>query len=82
MTIMDVFMPTMNGLDATGIIRAEVCQSRILIISQNDPAIVTRQTLEVNAHGFLMKADLFRDLLPACERILCGDGQRKSGKAS
>jgi DNA-binding NarL/FixJ family response regulator len=80
--IMDVSMPNMNGIDATRIIRAEVSESHILVISQNDPAIVRRQTLEADAHGFLMKADLFRDLLPAIERILSVNGQTKSGRAS
>jgi DNA-binding NarL/FixJ family response regulator len=60
---------------------AEVSASRILIISQNDPAILRRQTLEANAHGFLMKADLSRDLIPAIERILFVNGQT-SGRAS
>jgi DNA-binding NarL/FixJ family response regulator len=80
--IIDVSMPHMNGIDATRIIRAEVSESRILIISQNDPAIVRRQTLEANAHGFLTKGDLARDLLPAIERILSVNGQTKSGTAS
>lgn len=72
----------MNGIDAARIIRAEVSESRILIISQNDPAIVRRQTLEADAHDFLMKAHLFRDLLPAIERILSVNGQTKSGRPS
>jgi DNA-binding NarL/FixJ family response regulator len=80
--IMDVSMPNMNGIDATRIIRTEVSASRILIISQNDPAILRRQTLEADAHGFLAKDDLFRDLLRTIERILSVDGQTKSGKAS
>ena len=50
--IMDVSMPKMNGLDAARIILREVRESRILIISQNDPAIVRRQALEARAHGF------------------------------
>lgn len=75
-------MPNMNDIDATRIIRAKVCESRILIMSQNDPAIVCRQTLEANAHGFLMKADLSRDLLPGIERILSVNGQKKIGRAS
>jgi DNA-binding NarL/FixJ family response regulator len=43
---MDVSMPKMNGLDAARIILREVCESRILIISQNDLDIVRRQTVE------------------------------------
>lgn len=80
--IMDVSMPNMNGIDATRIIRTGVSASRILIISQNDPAILRRQTLEADAHGFLAKDDLSRDLLRTIERILSVDGQTKSGKAS
>ena len=41
--IMDVSMPKMNGLEASRIILREVRESRIRIISQNDPAIVRRQ---------------------------------------
>ncbi|HKR82729.1 MAG TPA: response regulator transcription factor [Terriglobales bacterium] len=80
--IMDVFMPNMNGIDATRIIRAQVSGTRILMISQDDPSIVQRQTLVANAHGFLAKADLPRDLLPAIERILSVNGQSEIEKAS
>lgn len=80
--IMDVFMPIMNGIDAATIIRAEVPESRILIISQDEPSIVQRQALEAKAHGFLAKADLPHDLLPAIERILSGNGQSTTEKAS
>jgi len=80
--IMDVFMPNMNGIDATRIIRAKVSGTRILIISQDEPGIVQRQTLVANAHGFLTKADLPRDLLPAIERILSVNGQSEIERAS
>ena len=80
--IMDVSMPKMNGLDAAKIILREVPESRILIISQNDPAIVQRQALEARAHGFLEKSNIERDLIAAVDCILCGDGQSKTEKAS
>jgi len=80
--IMDVFMPKMNGIDAARIIRAEVSGTRILIISQDDPGIIQQQTLVATAHGFLTKADLPCDLLPAIERILSVNGQSEIDKAS
>jgi len=79
---MDVFMPKMNGIDAARIIRAEVSGTRILIISQDDPGIIQQQTLVATAHGFLTKADLPCDLLPAIERILSVNGQSEIDKAS
>lgn len=78
--LMDVSMPNMNGLEATKIILREVCESRILIISQNDPAIVRRQAVEARAHGFLEKSNIQCDLIAAVERILSGDGQWKAEK--
>ena len=80
--IMDVSMPNMNGLDAAMIILREIRESRILIISQNDPAIVRRQAAEAHAHGFLEKSNIPRDLIAAVEGILSGDGQSKTEKAS
>ena len=80
--IMDMSMPNMNGLDATQIILREIREARILIISQNDPSIVRRQAIEACAHGFIEKSNLLRDLIPAAECILSGNGESKVDKAS
>ena len=80
--IMDVSMPNMNGLDAARVILREVRESRILIISQNDPAIVRRQAAEAHAQGFIEKSNIHRDLIAAVEVILFADGPSKTEKAS
>jgi CheY-like chemotaxis protein len=80
--IMDVSMPKMNGLDAARIILREVRESRILIISQNDPDVVRRQTVEANVQGFVAKSNIHRELIETIERILSADGRPKIGKAS
>jgi DNA-binding NarL/FixJ family response regulator len=80
--IMDVSMPNMSGVEAARIILREVCECRILIISQNDPAVVRRQASEARAHGFIEKSNIRRDLIAAVECILSGDGQPKTEKAS
>jgi DNA-binding NarL/FixJ family response regulator len=72
----------MNGLEANRIILHERTESRVLIISQNDPDIVRRQTVEVNVHCFVAKSNIHRELIEAIERILSGDGRPKIGKAS
>ena len=73
--IMDVSRPNMNGLDAARIILREVRDSRILIITQNDPEIVRREAIEVCAQGFIEKSHIQRDLIAAIEGILWGHGQ-------
>jgi PAS domain S-box-containing protein len=67
--LMDVSMPRMGGLDATRIIRRELPDSRVVIVSQNDPAIVRRQALEVDAAAFIAKSSLPQDLLPTIDRV-------------
>jgi DNA-binding NarL/FixJ family response regulator len=80
--VMDVSMPNMNGLEATRIILHERPETRVLIISQNDPDIVRRQAVEARAHGFLEKSNIERHLIASVECILSGHGQSKTEKAS
>ena len=79
--IMDVSMPHMNGLDAAETILREVRESRILIISQNDPEIVRRQAVQAHAHGFLEKSNIQHNLIAAVEGILLRHGQSETEKA-
>ena len=79
--IMDVSMPNMNGLDAAETILREVDESRVLIISQNDPEIVRRQAVQARAHGFLEKSNIQRNLIAAVEGILLRHGQSETEKA-
>jgi DNA-binding NarL/FixJ family response regulator len=78
---MDVSMPNMNGLDAAETILREVDESRVLIISQNDPEIVRRQAVQAHAHGFLEKSNIQRNLIAAVEGILLRHGQSETEKA-
>ncbi len=68
--LMDISMPRMDGLEATRIIRRELPESKVVIITQNDPVIARRQAEEVGAAGYVSKSDLSRGLLPAISRFL------------
>jgi CheY-like chemotaxis protein len=68
--LMDMTMPRMDGVQATKIIRAEVPEAKVVVISQNDPSVVRRQAIEIDACGFVAKADLSRDLLPTIDGLV------------
>ena len=85
LVLMDVSMPRMDGLTATRAILAELPDTKIIIISQNDPAVMTAQAKKAGAEAFVGKANLARELIPAIEKILNGKRPRsgkKSGRAT
>ena len=68
--LLDISMPFLNGLEAARIIRREVPQSRVLIVSQYDAAHMRTKALEAGACGYVAKSDLSRELLAAVEATL------------
>lgn len=70
--LMDVFMPRMDGVEATRIILRESPGTKVIVISQNDPMLVSRQAAGMGANGFVAKADLGRELIPTIDKIVVG----------
>jgi PAS domain S-box-containing protein len=67
--LMDVAMPRMDGLQATKIIRSQVPESQIIIVSQNERAIVARQAAEAGASGYVPKNELHVALVDTIDKI-------------
>jgi CheY-like chemotaxis protein len=57
-------MPRMDGLEAARILRRELPESKVIIISQSDPALVRLQAEQVGAAAFVVKGGCISRLAP------------------
>jgi DNA-binding NarL/FixJ family response regulator len=73
-TLMDLQMPEMNGLDATVTIRAEFPDARIIMLTTYAGDVQVLRAMKVGARGYLLKTLLDKELL---ETIRAVHGGRK-----
>jgi DNA-binding NarL/FixJ family response regulator len=67
--ILDIGMPTLNGLEATRQILRDNPQTRVLILTITDTDEAVRAVLDAGARGFLLKSDAARDLVTAIDAL-------------
>jgi len=67
--ILDIGMPSLNGLEATRQILKTNPHARILILTLHDSDQVVRDVLNAGAKGSLLKSDAARDLVAAVEAL-------------
>jgi DNA-binding NarL/FixJ family response regulator len=68
-TLMDISMPVVDGLQAARKILASGSRTRILMVSIYDSKEVLGQVVDSGARGFVLKSDAARDLIAAVEAI-------------
>jgi PAS domain S-box-containing protein len=73
LVIMDVSMPNLNGLEATRVIRRNLPDTQILILTQHDSQEMMRQAFNAGARGFVVKSSVAHDLLHAVEAAQRGE---------
>ncbi len=71
-TIMDVYMPEKNGIDATREIIAIDRGANVLTSSASDCASDTQAVLKVGAKGVLKKPFEAREIYDTIKTVLCG----------
>jgi DNA-binding NarL/FixJ family response regulator len=68
--LMAVTMPRLDGLQATRAIREKLPSAAIIILSQNDPNVLSRQSTEVGAFSFVTKSNVAQDLVNSIEHAI------------
>ena len=73
-TLMDIVMPQMNGIDALREIVKHNPEARVLVLSMYSDSDRVYQALQAGARGFVLKRDLSEELVDAIREV--GGGGR------
>jgi DNA-binding NarL/FixJ family response regulator len=71
-TLMDLQMPEMNGLDAIIAIRAESPEARIIVLTTYLGDVLVLRALKAGARGYLLKNSLYKELLETIRAVHAG----------
>jgi DNA-binding NarL/FixJ family response regulator len=67
--VLDIGLPSLNGIEAARRIRTLSPESNIIFVSQESSAEVVEETLRLGARGYVVKRRAGIDLLPAIEAV-------------
>jgi len=70
--LMDIGLPTLNGIEAARQIRELAPESKIIFVSQESSADVVQEALSLGALGYVVKGQAVSDLLAAVDAVMSG----------
>jgi DNA-binding NarL/FixJ family response regulator len=70
--VLDIGLPTVNGIEAARRILQCAPETKILFLSQERSSDIVEEALRVGAGGYVVKSRASTDLLPAVEAVLRG----------
>ena len=70
--VLDIGLPTLNGIEAARRIRTDSPDSKILFFSEHRAPEIAQAALATGGDGYVTKSDADSDLLPAIEAIIQG----------
>ncbi len=70
--LMDIDMPVMNGIDASRVIKKEMPDKKIIILTMHDEKAMIRMLLDIGVDGYLLKNSPKKELLTAIDNVISG----------
>jgi DNA-binding NarL/FixJ family response regulator len=70
--LLDIGLPTVNGIEAARRILQFAPETKILFMSQERSSDIVEEALRTGAGGYIVKSEASADLLPAVEAVLGG----------
>jgi DNA-binding NarL/FixJ family response regulator len=71
-TLMDLQMPDMNGIDAMIALRSEFPDARVIVLTTYSGDVLVLRALKAGARGYLLKSLLRRELLDTIRMVHAG----------
>jgi DNA-binding NarL/FixJ family response regulator len=71
-TLLDVQMPGMNGIEAIAAIRAEFPDARIVVLTTYEGDVLASRAIKAGAAGYLLKGMLRKELLDTIRAVHAG----------
>lgn len=71
-TLMDLQMPDLNGIEAIVTIRHEQPQARIIVLTTYEGDVLARRALKAGASGYILKDLIRKELLDAIRAVHAG----------
>jgi DNA-binding NarL/FixJ family response regulator len=81
-TLMDLQMPEMSGIDAISAIRGEFPEARIIILTTHSGDVQVSRALKAGARGYLLKGLLRKELLDTIRAVHSGHKRLSSEVAA
>ena len=71
-TLMDLQMPDMNGIDALIAIRGEFPKARIIVLTTYAADALCQRAMQAGAHAYVLKGDVRKGLLDTIRAVHAG----------
>jgi DNA-binding NarL/FixJ family response regulator len=71
--LLDIGLPTLNGIEAARRIRNLSPKTKIIFVSQESSVDIVQETFNAGASGYVVKADAASELLAAVDAVLRGE---------
>jgi DNA-binding NarL/FixJ family response regulator len=81
-TLMDLQMPEMNGIDAIGAIRGGFPEARIMVLTTHPGDVQVSRALRAGARAYLLKGMLRKELLETIRAVHAGQKRMSSEVAA
>jgi DNA-binding NarL/FixJ family response regulator len=70
--VLDIFMPFVNGIETAIRVKAFGCPSKVLFLTVDEDPDLAEAAMSIGALGYVLKAHLATDLIPAIRHALEG----------